>query len=81
MKNIVEIVDSLEDSGLLKEARSEKIQNEAKEQIGGFINILLGTLGASLLSYILTDKGRNGAREGVIRAGYRIKKCQKATAK
>ena len=43
-----EIVRSLEDSGLLLKIVSETIQNEAKEQRGGFFSMLLGTLGASL---------------------------------
>ena len=51
-KDIIEIVKSLEDSGLLLEGVSETIQNEAKEQKGGFLSILLGTLGASLLGNI-----------------------------
>ena len=32
MKNIIEIVESLEDSGLLPEGVSETIQSESKEQ-------------------------------------------------
>ena len=47
----------------------ETIQNEAKEK-GGFLSMLLGTLGASLLGNILDGKGINRAGEGVIRAGY-----------
>ena len=49
---------------------SKTIQNEAKEQKGGFISMLLGTLGASLLGNILAGKGMNGEREWFIRAGY-----------
>ena len=49
MKDIIEIVESLEDSSLLPEGVSETIQNEAKKQEGGFLSMLLGTLGASLL--------------------------------
>ena len=70
MKDIIRIVKSLEDSGLLLKGVSETIQNEAKEQKGGFLSMLLGTLGASLLGNILTGKGINRAGEGVIRAGY-----------
>ena len=70
MKDIIKIVKSLEDSGLLLKGVSETIQNEAKEQKGGFLSMLLGTLGASLLGNILTGKGINRAGEGVIRAGY-----------
>ena len=57
MKDINRIVKSLEDSGLLMEGVSETIQNEAKEQKGGFLSILLGTLGASLLGNILAGEG------------------------
>ena len=49
MKKIVRIVESLENLYLLSEGVSETIQNEAKEQRGGFLSMLLGTLGASLL--------------------------------
>ena len=44
MKNIIEIVKSLEDSGLLLKGVSETIQNEAKEQREGFLSMLLGAL-------------------------------------
>ena len=57
MKDIIEIVKSLEDSGLLLKGVSRTIQNEAKEQKGRFLNMLLGTLGASLLGNILAGKG------------------------
>ena len=57
MEDIIKIVKSLEDSGLLLEGVSETIQNEAKEQKGGFLSMLLGTLGASLLGNILAGKG------------------------
>ena len=54
MDDILKIVKSLEDSGLLLKGVSETIQNEAKEQKGGFPSMLLGTLGASLLGDLLT---------------------------
>ena len=74
MDDIIKIVKSLEDSGVLLKGVSETIQNEAKEQRGGFLSMLLGTLGASLLGDILS-KGLSGkgvirAGEGAIRAGY-----------
>ena len=52
MDDILKIVKSLEDSGVLLKGVSETIQNEAKEQKGGFLSMLLGTLGASLLGDI-----------------------------
>ena len=54
MEDIMKIVKSLEDSGLLIECVSKTIQNESKEKIGGFLGMLLGTLGASLLGNMLT---------------------------
>ena len=77
MKDIIKILKSLEDSGLLFKGVSETIQNEAKEQRGGFLSMLLGTIGASLLGNILADRGINRAGEGGIRAGYGNKKGQK----
>ena len=66
MDDILKIVKSLENSGLLLKGVSETIQHEAKEQRGGFLSMLLGTLGASLLGDVLS-KGLSG--KGVIRAG------------
>ena len=74
MNDILKIVKSLEDSGLLLKGISETIQHEAKEQRGGFLSMLLGTLGASLLSDILSGKGVIRAGEGTIRAGYGSKR-------
>ena len=78
MDDILKIVKSLEDSGILLKGVSEAIQNEAKEQRGGFLSMLLGTLGASLLADLLTKsvsgKGAIRAGEGTIRAGYGSKK-------
>ena len=48
MNDIMKIIKSLEESGLLIKGVSETIKNEAKEQKGGFFGMLLGTLGASL---------------------------------
>ena len=53
----IKIVRSLEDSGLLLKVVSKTIQNEAKEQKGGFLSMLLGKLGANLLGNILVGKG------------------------
>ena len=74
MDDILKIVKSLEDSGLLLKGVSETIQHEAKEQRGGFLSMLLGTLGASLLGDILSGKGVIRAGEGTIRAGYGSKR-------
>ena len=73
MKDILKIVKSLEYSGLLLKAVSETIKNEAKEQKGGFLSMLLGTLGAGLLGNMLAGKGFIRAGEGNARVGYRSK--------
>ena len=79
MEDIIKIVKSLEDSGLLLKAVTETVQNEVKEQKRGFLSMLLGTLGASLLGNLLTGKGIyragkgkgiNRAGEGIVKAGY-----------
>ena len=49
MKELIEIVKSLKDFGLLLKGVSKTIQNQAKEEKKGFLSMLLGTLGASLL--------------------------------
>ena len=78
MDDILKIVKSLEDSGVLLKGVSETIQNEAKEQRGRFLSMLQGTLGASLLDDLLTkslsDKGVIRADEGIVRAGYGSRK-------
>ena len=66
MDDILKIVKSLEDSGVLLKGVTKTIQHEAQEQRGGFLIMLLGTLGASLLDVMLS-KGLSG--KGVIRAG------------
>ena len=69
MNDIIKVVKSLEDAGLLIKGVSETIKNEAKEQKGGYLGMLLGTLGASLLGNVLTDRGAMIAGEGRIKAG------------
>ena len=59
IEDLIKIVKSLEDSGLLLKGVTELVQNEVKQQKGGFLSMLLGTLGASLLGNLLTGKGVN----------------------
>ena len=68
------LIKSLADSGLLLKGVSKTIQNEAKEQKGLFLSLLLGTLSASLLGNFLAGKGMNRAGEGIVRASYGNKK-------
>ena len=69
MEDIMKIVKSLGESGLLVKGISETIKNDAKERKGGFLPMLLGTLAASLLASALTGRGVIRVVEGVIRAG------------
>ena len=78
MNDILKTVKSLEDSGILLKKVSETIKDEAKEQKGGFLSMLLGTLGASLFADLVT-KNLSGkevirAGEGTIRTGNGFKK-------
>ena len=70
MNDIMKIVQALEDSNILLKRVTKTLKNETKEQKGGFLNMLLGTLGASLLGNLLSGKGSVRAGEGIVRAGY-----------
>ena len=81
MDDILKIIKSLEDSGVLLKGVSETIQHETKEQRGGFLSMLLGTLLGDILPKGLSGKGviragegTIGANEGTIRAGYGSKR-------
>ena len=67
--DIMKIVKSIKESGLLIKGATETITNEAKEQNGGFLSMLLGALGAILLGNLLTGKDAIRADEGTIRVG------------
>ena len=70
MNDIMKIIKALENSGILLKGVSKAIKNETKEQKGGFLSMLLGTLGASLLGNLLSDrKGIMRAGDGIVRAG------------
>ena len=66
MNDVMKIVKSLEESGLLIKDVSKTIKNEAKEQKRGFLSMLLGILGASLLENLLTVKSTIRASEGTV---------------
>ena len=69
MNDIKKIIKALEKSALLVKSISEIIKNEAKEQKGGFLGMILGTFGARLLRNLLTGKETIRAGEGTFRAG------------
>ena len=63
MNDIIKIVQALEDYNVLLKGVTKTIEDETKKQKGGFLSMLLGTLGAILLGNLLTGKG-------IARAGY-----------
>ena len=73
--DFIKLVKSLEDSGLLLKGITESVQNEIKEQKGGFLSMLLGTLGASLLGNLLTGKGAIHTRKRVNKKGKGINRA------
>ena len=76
MNDVIKIVQALEDSNILLKGVTETVKNETKEPKAGFLSMLLGTLGVSLLDNLLTGKGfvragsGNNKGKGVARAGY-----------
>ena len=75
MNDVMEIIQALEDSNILLKRVTKTIKNETKGQKGGFLSMLLGTLGAGLLGNLLTGKGilragsGNKKGKGIVRAG------------
>ena len=62
MNDFMKIVISLKESGLSIKGVSKTTKNKAKEQRGGFLDMFLGTLGASLFGNLLTGKKSNESR-------------------
>ena len=83
MNDIMKIIQAFEDSNILLKGVTKTIKNKPKEQVEGFLSMLLGTLGASLLGNLLTGKGilragsgrslssssKNNKGKGILRAG------------
>ena len=76
INDIIKIVQALKDSDILLKGVTKTIENEMKEQIGGFLGMLFGTLGDSLLGNMLAGKGivragyGNKQGKGIVRAAY-----------
>ena len=85
MKDIMKIIKALENSGILLKGVSKTIKSEIKGQRGGFLSMLLGTLGASLLGNLLTGgKGNVASRtkgKGIMRAGHGIVRAESGSKK
>ena len=64
MNDIIKIIQALEDSNILLKGVPKTIKNETKEQKGGFLSMLLGTLGANIIGNLLTGKGMVRAGSG-----------------
>ena len=78
MNEIMKIIEALENSGILLKGVAKIIENDTKEQKGGFLSMILGTLGASLLRNLLSGgKGIMRAGVGIVRAGEGVKKKAK----
>ena len=56
VNDIKKIVQALEDSNILLKGVTKIFQKKVKEQKGGFLSMLLDTLGASLLGNLFTGK-------------------------
>ena len=69
MNDIMKIVKSYEESGLLMKDVNETTKNEAKEQNRRFLSILLGVLSASLSGNLSTGEDTIIASEVTVRAG------------
>ena len=66
MNDIMKIAQALEYLNTLLKGVTKTIKTETKEQKGGFLSMLLGTLGASLVGDLLT---KNLSEKGTLRAG------------
>ena len=80
MNDIMKIIKAPQNSDILLKGVSKAIKNETKKEKGGFLSMLLGTLGVSLLGNLLTSgkqivragEGSAASRakgEGIVRAG------------
>ena len=78
---IMKIIQALEKSNILLKGVTTKINNETKEQKGGFLSMLLGTLGASLLGNLLTEKGLLKAYSGRLLSSTSKNKKEKGNKK
>ena len=74
MNDLIKIVTALEEHDILLKGVSKTIKNETKELKGGFLSMLLGTLGASSLGNLLSGKGMYRTGYVMYKTGYGLKK-------
>ena len=69
MNDVIKIIKSLEDSGVLIDDVTETVKHEVKKQEGRFLGALLGPLVASLLQPVISSVIKGISGRGVRRAG------------
>ena len=74
LNHLIKIATVLEEHDILLKGTTKTIKNNTKKQEGGFLSMLLGTLGASLLGNLLTGKGLYRTGKGMCRTGQGLKK-------
>ena len=76
MNDVTKIVQALEDSNILLKGVTETVKNETKEQKVGFLSMLLGTVGAKLLTgkEIIRAGSGNNKGKGIVSYGNQLKK-------
>ena len=74
LNDLIKIVTALEEHDTLLKETSKTIKNETKEQNGGCLSMLLGTLGALLLGNLLTGRGLYRTGHGMYKTGQGLKK-------
>ena len=74
LNDLMKIATALEEHDILLKGTTKTIKNNTKKQEGGFLSMLLGTLGASLLGNLLTGKGLYRTGKGMYRTGQGLKK-------
>ena len=80
LNDLIKIATSLEEHDILLKATTKTIKNNTKKQEGGFLSMLLGTLGASVLGNLLTGKGLYRTGKGMYRTGHGLKKNVNSTS-
>ena len=69
MDDVIRIIKSLENWGVLSYGVGDAVKHEIKKQRDRFLGMLSGTLGAPKLVNMLTEEGVIRAGKGVVREG------------
>ena len=68
MNDIIKVIKSLEDSGVLIDGVTETVKHEIKEQEGGLSGALLASLATSLVQPVISSEVKGISERGVRRA-------------